>query len=232
MKRILTILVVMILSVLSMMGESITAVQPTVGSGTEASPYEIASAANLVWFAQQVNGGSNTICGKLTADIDLGDDQTMIGTETYRYKGVFDGQHHTVTIHYVSNEDYTALFRFTYSAIIKNVNTDGSITTSARYAGGIVGDGGSEYHGRMKTPLEAEAGPIMNCGSSVTITSTYEGAAYHGGIVGSLSKGGCNLICCSFTGSLLGEKSTSCGGLIGMSVYDIYINSCLFLPKE
>ena len=37
---------------------------------------------------------------KMTADIDLGDDQTMVGTLSVPYQGAFDGQGHTLTVNY------------------------------------------------------------------------------------------------------------------------------------
>lgn len=49
---------------------AITPTQPA-GSGTEAQPYQIGTAAELYWFANAVNTGNNNIHGELTQDIDL-----------------------------------------------------------------------------------------------------------------------------------------------------------------
>ena len=41
-----------------------------------------------------------TLNAKMIADIDLGDDQTMIGSYAHPYAGEFDGQGYTLTINY------------------------------------------------------------------------------------------------------------------------------------
>ena len=41
------------------------------GDGSAASPYQIADADDLYWFAEQVNGGDVDACAVLTADITI-----------------------------------------------------------------------------------------------------------------------------------------------------------------
>ena len=62
--------------------------------------YNISSAKELIWFAQQVNGGSPAINGRLTKDINMiGNSGKFepIGTEEYSYCGIFDGQFHRIS---------------------------------------------------------------------------------------------------------------------------------------
>lgn len=72
-----------------------TKTQPTLTDGV----YQIGNAAELAWFAAQVNGGSYAINGALTGDIDLaGYNWTPIGgtTASTAFKGSFNGNNHTV----------------------------------------------------------------------------------------------------------------------------------------
>ena len=56
--------------------------------------YLISSLSDWITFASIVNNGSNPAANaKMTKDIDLGSNQTMIGTATHPYQGVFNGQH-------------------------------------------------------------------------------------------------------------------------------------------
>ncbi len=84
------------------------------GDGTEASPYEIGTAAELRWFANQVNGDNaaaanaaanatkNTAASayvKLTRDITVSGSWTPLGENAAcPFSGCFDGAHHSVTI--------------------------------------------------------------------------------------------------------------------------------------
>jgi len=226
MKKILSLFAILMVA---MTAWAIEPVAPTVGDGKEGSPYELGTPGNLVWFANQVNNGETSIYGKLTADIDLGDDQTMIGTKENRYLGTFDGDGHTVTINYTATEDYTALFRYIGAATIKNLMTAGSITTGYCYAGGIVA-----YCWHPDSSVECTT-YIQNCASSVTITSTLtqERYAHHGGIVAYCLEN-IHLTNVVFNGKLRGNKAQYCGGMLGfLSVLSFaQIENCLFSPAE
>ena len=146
---------------------------------------------------------------KMTADIDLGDDQTMIGsgTDNERYggnnvvfKGVFDGNGHTLTINYVSNEAFIAPIRHIYGATIKNLHVKGSIVGGNSGLGGIVasivGTGTWSY--------------IQNCYSSVSIecTNSSNTGNHIGGIVAQHGwESNLSMTDCLFDGSLKRESS-------------------------
>ena len=69
------------------------------GSGTQADPYLITSAAELAGLAQKVNNRESYSGDyfQLTTDIDLaGKTWTPIGSDDYPFKGIFDGGKHIV----------------------------------------------------------------------------------------------------------------------------------------
>jgi len=222
MKNFVSLLVIL---TMAMTAWAIEPVEPTAGNGSGSNPYKIATAENLVWFAQQVNGGATSIYAKLTADIDLGTDQTMIGTSTNMYNAIFDGDGHTVTVNYTATGDNTALFRYVSWSTIKNLNVAGSINTGYKFAGGVVAHcEGTTY--------------ITNCASCVTITSTFGSFqdGTHGGIVanGQQKEGAGHTLCLTnvlFNGRFLGDRATHCGGLIGWSKTSAKIENCLFCPS-
>ena len=66
--------------------------------------YQIGSLEDFVAFAELVNGGEGQPClnAVLTADIDKGADETMIGRDGLNYQGCFDGAGHTITINVIN----------------------------------------------------------------------------------------------------------------------------------
>ena len=192
--------------------------------GTEDDPYTIDSEADWNDFVEKVNSG--TVNGykekfvKLTRDITV---TTMAGTDgNHTFRGTFDGDGHTLTISFDSEEQYAAPFRYTYGATIKNLKTVGTINTSNTHAGGVVGRNGTAI-----TTLE-------NVSSSVTINSTVSDKAYHGGLMGYAINA--SFTNCSFTGKLLGADSHHVGGLLGQKSdtesSNAAFTNCLFAPTE
>lgn len=120
------------------------------GDGKEATPYLISSGAELAYLAKGVNDGSITTSDKyfkLTNDIDLNDQAwTPIGSGSYSFQGNFDGDNHTISNLYVSEEitsAYTGLFGncyFTTNTTIKNLGISVSKQgITGIYAGGLAG---------------------------------------------------------------------------------------------
>ena len=130
----------------------------TVEPGKDASGvYQIGTAEELAWLAAEINNSSNnsqSYSAVLTADIDLGyRPWTPIGCyvdwqNNHPYRGVFDGQGHTVSGLYVTalSNGYAGLFGYTSgSTTIKNLTVEGEIrledvSTTAKHIGGIVGE--------------------------------------------------------------------------------------------
>ena len=131
-----------------------TKTQPALTDGV----YQIGTAAELAWFAAQVNGGSYAINGALTGDIDLaGYNWTPIGgtTASTAFKGSFDGNNKTVKnmgIYYSATTTaapYRGLFGYVNGtsssyATIQNLKVTGKMyltstgSVANAYSGGVV----------------------------------------------------------------------------------------------
>ena len=138
--------------------------EPQQAGGT----YQISSIGNLVWFANAVNSGAGvTYNAALTADIDQGRAvYTPIGTPTNIYRGQFDGQTHSVTLHLDNGGyDYQGIFGvITDGVTIRNLVARGTIK-GHNYVGGIAGGTNGGSNNAQKTTLE-------NCGNEATVTAT------------------------------------------------------------
>ena len=72
--------------------------QPS-GSGTEENPYQITSAAELIWLRDAVNAGKANTCAELQQDVTHVDETwTSIGTSEHPYTGTFNGNGHTIRV--------------------------------------------------------------------------------------------------------------------------------------
>lgn len=152
------------------------------GTGTEQTPYEIASLEDLNAFANKVNNGEATNAyAKLTADITINDSWTPIGNGTNKFTGVFDGSNgngekYTITFTNISDNtaDYVGLFGIN-EGTIKNVKVAGTITsgTELAFVGGVAG---------------LNRGTITNCENNATINTTGVNS-YAGGIAGVMQNG-------------------------------------------
>ena len=179
--------------------------------------YQISSAADWEEFAALVNGGEVNACAVLTADIDTGIDGTMIGVadaQGQRYDGTFDGQGHTIKINLYPEAENTGLFRYIgWRAVIQNLKVTGTITTSSKFAGGIVGVG---------------RGIVRNCWSDVVIKSSVAGDATHGGLIG-YGYSGTIVENCLVQTTIQGETTQNCGGVVGWAGNPVNIVNCLIV---
>lgn len=187
--------------------------------------YRLRNAEDWKNFAYLVEHGDleayNAI---MEADIDLGTEPlTMVGSSTYRpYHGTFDGNGHTLTFNPPAYDDmYIAPFRYVGNATIRNLHTKGTVTTSQKYASGLVAE----------VIKEAETG-IENCISSVNLVSSVSGEANMGGLVAVDMSRTLTLKNCLFDGSFEGTGCNSNGGLVGISYFTLYIDNCLFAPSK
>ena len=133
--------------------------------------YEIASKEDWQAFCALVNGGQNAIDAKMTADVDLGGDIVMVGTNR-RYSGTFDGQNHTLKINWNSgNKTDIAPFKSVEGATIKNLRTEGEINSNTHFLSGLI----CNVYGTTT---------ISGCVSAVNITSSYnEGGCDAAGMI-------------------------------------------------
>ena len=149
-----------------------------VGTGTENNPYQINTAAELAYFAENVNAG-NWYDGEyiiLKNNINLNNQEwTPIGNHSNSFRGNFDGRNHTVTGMQISNSsaDYVGLFgectKFNVNSAIKNITVKDSVICGENVVGAIVG--------------YAKEINIENCRS---IENTINGKTDVGGICGKI----------------------------------------------
>ncbi len=129
---------------------------------TEKDCYEIASKADWQAFCALVEDGQTAVDAKMTKDVNLETDITMLGYGK-SYSGTFDGNGHTLKINWNSGDrTWIAPFQTVYGATIKNLRTEGEINSSTHFLSGLV----HEVYGTTN---------ISGCVSNVNITSSYTG---------------------------------------------------------
>ena len=234
-------LVTMLLLVTAMVMPSSTWAQSTInpskpsGVGSENSPYQIGTAAELYWFAALVNGQlegetqNASANAELTADITvntgvLKSDGTLAGNysnfETwipigYPYAGTFDGKGHTISGLYFNDRSpsYIGLFG-SNSGTIKNVGVVDSYFCGKERVGGVCGNN--------------DGGTITGCYN----TGTISGNQYVGGVCGcntiNISTNSSGTITCSYNTGAVSCNDNSVGGVCGQNSSGT-ITNCYYL---
>ncbi len=166
----------------------------------------VSNTASWEEFARLVNEGNPSLGAVMMKDVDLGNSQVKVGTDSYPYTGTFDGNGHTLNIAYVSDANYCAPFSYAGGCTISNLHVTGSIQASQRGAAGLVGS----------TSNSSSDLNISKCWSSVEINSTIEGFGSLGGFIGFHSgEVKVKITNCLFDGKILGENTYGGGGFIG-----------------
>ena len=194
--------------------------------------YTIKTADGWNYFCQrlEVDGDLNGFSGKT---VMLGDDitvTTMAGSTDHPFKGMFDGDGHTLTFNYTADRPNCAPFHITNGATIRNLHATGLIEGGIWHnMGGLVGSASGNL-------------TIENCHVSTRISSTINGEAGHGGIVGYVQYTNylvdCNITGCVYDGLIYNSNTWNqtygCGGFIGaMSQYAyVDLTDCLFLHGQ
>ena len=185
--------------------------------------FMIGSASDWKHFADLVNGGRNNLNAVMTADVNLSEALTMVGTSSHPYSGTFDGNGHTLTFNPVAySQQYVAPFHCVGNATIRNLHVAGSISSSQKFAAGLIA-----------SLTENATTVIENCRSSVNVGSTVSGDATNGGFVA--NAGYCKQLTlrnCLFDGSLTGENSHSFGGFVGWSEEKVIVENSVFAPSS
>ena len=209
-----------------------TATEPALTDGV----YQITSAEELAWFAQQVDAGETTLNAKLLSNIFVNDENTQnnwepIGDYSNQYAGTFDGNGKAVrgldaplfgyggegglikgvtvygTIYGTSNVG--GICTATYGGMENCVNY-ADVNGSGQRVGGIVG-------------IVYDAGHITDCANYGNITTAYNGSAY--GESGSAYVGGItgyaygDVLRCANAGavSATGDNYGGVGGIAGVA---------------
>jgi len=79
------------------------------GDGTTNNPYQLTNNTELSWFGTEVKNGRLTICAKLMNDIDASASNWVKigGSDAKRYRGIFDGNGHSVQIRFYNTSSST-----------------------------------------------------------------------------------------------------------------------------
>ena len=159
------------------------------GDGTAISPYRIFTADDWNLLATRVSEGNSyqNIYFKQELDIAV---TTMVGDQTHPFCGDYNGHEHKLTFTADVSENYAAPFRHVKGATIHSLVVDGSIATSAAYAGGLVSMADSALtvtDCRVSTDLsfsgtDIKSGGIVGCANG---TVTMDGCLYDGDLTGS-----------------------------------------------
>lgn len=231
--------------------------KPSVGDGSTGNPYEISTAAELAWFRTYVNEGNLSVCAKLTDNIDLKDfchaadasnniekSWEPIGSyDSYpnkAYKGVFDGNGHTISNLYIKvQREGVGFFGCASGGSIKNITFDNAQVENTgndynySMTGIVVGAGFATLQ-NLKTlnncsvksgakSLGGIAGNAKNC-SNLENNATVIGVYEVGGIVGVVNSNA-TLSSCVNNGMVTENRSGRCGGIVG-SLYKYTIEDC------
>ena len=210
------------------------------GNGSSDEPYIISSEDHWNQFAASVAAGTNYVGQHFRLDEDI-TVTTMVGTvngedpaSSNKFSGDFDGNGHTLTVHYGTEsdpitQDYCAPFRSIMGsnenvpAYIHNLHVDGTIYTNRKFAAGVVA-------------LSLINGKISDCRVSVAINSDFNGDGRHGGLVAYSYSGMFTISNSVFDGSMIGSNTSGCGGFIGsfesVPLMPVMLDSCLFAPKS
>ena len=200
------------------------------GSGTAADPYIIHSLSDWNELVTYVAEGNNTEGVYFKQDAQLFPN-TMVGTSEHPFKGFYysDSDSHDMQYTITTDEQYAAPFHYVDGATISNLRVNNSqLTTSAKFAGGIIGHAKGEVHLNGCTMV---GGDLPS-----KIISTVEGDGSHGGFVGYQESGDLIITNCLFAGKLIGSNTTHCGGFVGWSESNheatVRLLYCLFTPSE
>jgi microcystin-dependent protein len=191
-----------------------------------AETIQIASAADWATFATRVASGETDLNAVMTTDVTLTPASPRVGSEDKPYQGDFNGGGHDLVVNWTfSGKQYAAPFAVIGGCKIHDLHVRGSITSDAKFAGGLVGW------------VRRETSTIERCRVSVKLVLTVNGDATAGGFVGILydnANARVTLRDCLFDGSLLGTTANSCGGFTGWKPYApyAYYYNCLFTPTE
>lgn len=212
------------------------------GSGTEASPYLIASANDLKAFRDSVNSGT-TYAGKfvkLTSSIDLKYATfTPIGASTEKpFKGTFDGDNHTISGLYVANTNANetnysvGLFGNISNATVKNLIIEDANVYSASASGAAGAKGGTSAVGKPGgNAIDVVSGGVAGQAVKSTVSNChYTGFVYTvGGDGGSGGEAGTNKSGGGKAGGNGGNGASAyAGGIIGSSDGSV-IERCSFV---
>ena len=186
--------------------------------------YEIENVGNLYWFASHVNDGNNESNARLMNDITINESVltstgilntstssshrvwTPIGVQGCNFKGIFDGQNHTISGLYMTTGSYIGLIAYAANATIANVTIADSYLAGSGNVGFICGNAVNV------------GDTIRNC--HVTSGRIIASGNYCGGICGYLNGG--YISGCTNKATIKGDdvgNGRDLGGIVGAADY-------------
>ena len=214
------------------------------GEGTEESPYQIKSAADLSTLASIVNSG-NSYLGKyfkMTDNIHMnGKEFDPIGDLEHPFSGNFDGEGYEIEGVTVDATSYIGLFGYADGATINNVGVEDANLRGSSYIGGIVGycrntsitncftrgiTVGNDCVGAI-VGYSGEGTVVQNCFSSIQHTK-YQIYGSVGGLVGYNCGMLENSYYCGTINAKIYEINTT-GGIVGYNHTTGSIHYCYFI---
>lgn len=184
--------------------------------------YEIASKENWKAFCDIVNSGQNKIDAKLMRNVDLGSEINMVGNESKEYGGTFDGQGYTLKLNWDSGSNgYIAPFGVVEGATIKNLRTEGQITSNEKFLSGLL----MSAYGTTT---------LTNCVSNVNITSSIVTSACNAAGLICTVRPGANVTIddCVVKGNITATTDKGKNGMAGFvrgQEGTCTLNNCLYL---
>ena len=194
------------------------------GDGTSAHSYQIATADDLIEFAEKVNSydpsnpyseaEERNAWAELRDDIDLeGTEWTRIGSSDINYNleyiGTFDGNNHIISGLSINTSSTSDVYFGLFGAVgeggtVRKLTVEGSITveSSDSYvrAGGVAGE---------------SDGTVSNCTNRVTIAASSDDIAYVGGVIGANAGNVSN--CANEAAITMTADTAYIGGVIGFN---------------
>ncbi|MBP5498974.1 MAG: hypothetical protein J6X81_06380 [Muribaculaceae bacterium] len=164
--------------------------------------YLIGSAADWDEFAAIVHDSNAFANARMIDDVDLGDDQTMLGylntgegERDKAFRGIFDGQGHTLTVAYTDHgsNQYSTPINSIDGATIKNLHIAGSWVNGLTHAAFVANSWGTSC--------------IEKVWNSADITSDGMSWGETAAFVGCMKGGNLTIKDCHFSGTVLGKKS-------------------------
>lgn len=123
-----------------------TVAEAPVGDGTELTPYEIGTLANLLWISENDSEWDKYYIQ--TANIDAAETETWNGGEGWlpignidtNFTGSYNGGYHEISNLFIDREstNYQGLFAHTYGATIEKLMLKEVNFTGQTYVGGVV----------------------------------------------------------------------------------------------
>lgn len=207
------------------------------GAGTESDPYKIFYAEQLTQVRNFL--GKSGVYFTLMSDIDLGEwiadnapgeGWQPIGVESSKFKGVFNGNGHTIygmTINRPSGKGI-GFFGYVDGATVSNLTIEGDIVAH-QDVGGFAGNAQNStfdkctFKGTIKADeslggIVGSAGSISNFTSCATLGSTITGGINAGGIVGYTNSSSYDK--CEMQGCITGTEKL--GGIVGNADNHLY----------